>query len=516
MEVEENTMSEDELERPIEVEEDEVDIRYRSYFKYEKYDLVYKFFESGDSLRLEQKYPNMLKIDISGCFYHIYTHSISWAVKGKEIAKKNISANTLENAFDRLMQHANYNETNGIIVGPEISRIFAEIILQAVDLAILQELKEQYGYRLGRDYEIRRYVDDSYVYATSREILENVCTVYQEQLAFYKMDINKSKLKYCVRPFTTGVSDAKRQLNRLVAEFKEKHLQVNNDGTYTKSINKDMSVFTLFIKQFRSITHQFQQTYGDLNKYVLTLLLRQIRAEIKANRVPSLGLLTAYTEISYYIFSLDMHTTASYRLCSILECIVRWADTCKDKNIKQELQNRIRREAKRILDIYKNEKCEFNMNMEALNLLITLNRLIGYKLTIEQIELLFGINCNMEESYSKLNYFQICTLLYLIEKDKYYQSVKDILEREIISRFSEPQALKKSEDAHLFFDMMTCPYVEKCIGMNIIRKAMGVSESQAYKKRSELAKPKRWFFDWDKNHALAYFLSKKEYHSPYE
>lgn len=31
-------MSEDELERPIEVEEDEVDIRYRSYFKYEKYD----------------------------------------------------------------------------------------------------------------------------------------------------------------------------------------------------------------------------------------------------------------------------------------------------------------------------------------------------------------------------------------------------------------------------------------------------------------------------------------------
>lgn len=211
-----------------------------------------------------------------------------------------------------------------------------------------------------------------------------------------------------------------------------------------------------------------------------------------------------------------MHTTASYRLCSILECIVRWADTCKDKNIKQELQNRIRREAKRILDIYKNEKCESNMNMEALNLLITLNRLIGYKLTIEQIKSLFGINCNMEESYSKLNYFQICTLLYLIEKDKYYQPIKDIIEKEIIRRFPEQQVLKKSENAHLFFDIMTCPYVEKSVGMNIIRKATGVSESQAYKKRSKLAKPKRWFFDWDKNHALVYFLSKKEYHSPYE
>lgn len=330
------------------------------------------------------------------------------------------------------------------------------------------------------------------------------------------MDINKSKLEYCVRPFTTGVSDAKRQLNRLIAEFKENHLQVNDDGIYAKRIKKDMSVFTLFIKQFRSITHQFQQTYGDLNKYVLTLLLRQIRYEIKAKRVPSLGLLTVFTEISFYIFSLDMHTTASYRLCSILECIVTWADTCKDKNIKQELQNRIRREAKRILDIYKNEKCESNMNMEALNLLITLNRLIGYKLTIEQIELLFGINCNMEESYSKLNYFQICTLLYLIEKDKYYQPIKDIIEKEIIRRFPEQQVLKKSENAHLFFDIMTCPYVEKSVGMNIIRKATGVRKSQAYDKRSELAKPKRWFFDWDKSHALAYFLSKKEYHSPYE
>lgn len=515
-EVDKETTSEDELDRPIELDEEAVDVRYRSYFRYEKYDLVYKFFESGDSLRLEQKYSHMLKIDVTGCFYHIYTHSVTWAVKGKDIAKKNIKAKTFENAFDKLMQHANYNETNGIIVGPEISRIFAEIILQAVDLAILRQLKEQYGYTLGRDYEIRRYVDDSYVYATSRKILEDVCSVYQEQLALYKMDINKSKLEYRVRPFTTGVGDAKRQLNRVVTEFKEKCLQVNDDGTYVKNIKKDMSVFIQFVKQFRSITCQFQQTYGDLNKYVLTLLLRQIRTEIKAGRVPSLGLLTAYTEISYYIFSLDMHTTASYRLCSILDCLVRWSKNCKDKIIEQELQNRIRREAKRILDIYMNEKYESNMNMEALNLLITLNRLIGYKPTKGQIELLFGINCEKEDGYGTLNYFQTCTLLYLMENDKYYQSIKKTLEKEIISRFPDNQSLKKSENAHLFFDMMTCPYVGKKVGMEMICNVTGEKENTAYDKRSKLSNPKRWFFDWDKNHALVYFLSKKEYHSPYE
>ena len=506
----------DVMERPIEVEDEVIETRYRSYFKYEKYDLVYKYFESGDNLRLEQKYPHMMFLDVTCCFYHIYTHSIAWAVKGKAIAKGSTNKDTFENDFDHLMQHTNYNETNGIIVGPEISRIFAEIILQAVDLAIMRQLKEQYRYSLGHDYEIRRYVDDSYVYATSKEILEHIITAYQEQLAFYKMDINKSKLEFHQRPFTTGVSDAKREVNRMVAEFKEKYLKINDEGQYSKGINKDMSVFTSFTKQFRSITHQFQLNYGALNKYTLTLLLRQIRIELKAGRIPSQGLLTAYAEIAFYIFSLDMHTTASYRLCSILECLIRWSEKNPDKTVGQELVNRYRREAKRVMDIYVAGSSEVNMNLEALNILITLNRLIDYKLPIGQLESLFSVKIDTGEGFDKLNYFQICTLLYVIENESVYKSIKDLLETEIIRRISCKEELIKSDNAHLFFDMMTCPYVKKNVGMNLVKNCNGGSESNAYKKRAELAKPGRWFFDWDKSHALASFLIKKEYHSPYE
>lgn len=506
----------DVMERPIEVEDKVIETRYRSYFKYEKYDLVYKYFESGDNLRLEQKYPHMMVLDVTGCFYHIYTHSIAWAVKGKATAKGSTNKDTFENDFDHLMQHTNYNETNGIIVGPEISRIFAEIILQAVDLAIMRQLKEQHNYSLGRDYEIRRYVDDSYVYATSKKILEDVSAAYQEQLAFYKMDINKSKLEFHERPFTTGVSDAKRQVNRMVAEFKEKYLKINDEGQYSKGINKDMSVFTSFAKQFRSITHQFQLNYGALNKYTLTLLLRQIRNELKAGRIPSQGLLTAYAEIAFYIFSLDMHTTASYRLCSILECLIRWSEKNPDKTVGQELVNRYRREAKRVMDIYVAGSSEVNMNLEALNILITLNRLIDYKLPIGQLESLFSVKIDTGEGFDKLNYFQICTLLYVIENESVYKSIKDLIETEIIRRISCKEELIKSDNAHLFFDMMTCPYVKKNVGMILVKNCNGGSESNAYKKRAELAKPGRWFFDWDKSHALASFLIKKEYHSPYE
>ena len=57
------------------------------------------------------------------------------------------------------MQLANYNETNGIVVGPEVSRIFEEVILQQIDLNVLSKL-ENSGLKYGVDFEVRRYVDD--------------------------------------------------------------------------------------------------------------------------------------------------------------------------------------------------------------------------------------------------------------------------------------------------------------------------------------------------------------------
>lgn len=503
----------------IELDNNSIEKRYRSYFSYKKYDLAYKFFESGDNLRLEQKFSHMMTLDITGCFYHIYTHTIAWAVKGKEVAKDNINVDTFEKNFDQLMQHTNYNETNGIVVGPEISRIFAEIILQAVDLAILRQLKEK-GHSLGREYEIRRYVDDSYVYANSRKVLDDICAAYKEQLAFYKLDINEKKREYFERPFTSGVSDAKRQVNKMVAEFKEKHLKSKEgegeEKHYATAIRSDYSLFTSFVKHFRSITHQFQQYYGDLNKYTLTLLLNQIRGEMRKGMVPSQNLLTGYADIAFFLFSLDMHTTASYRLCSILDCLVRWAGAAVEQEAKQELTARIRREAKRVIDIYQADLVSDNTNLEVLNLLITLHRLIGFKIPFSQIDSLFGLKIADGTGYERLNYFQICTMLYLIENDAIYADVRNGIETELVSRLSEPKQLRKADNACLFFDVITCPYVARDICVTIIENSLGIKREKAGAKRSELAKPKRWFFDWDKSHDLTEFLEKKEYHSPYE
>ena len=500
----------------IELDDNGVEKRFRSYFSYKKYDLAYKFFESGDNLRLEQKYSHMMKLDITGCFYHIYTHTIAWAIKGREVAKANTGADTFEKAFDQLMQHSNYNETNGIIVGPEVSRIFAEIILQAVDLAIMRQLKEK-GYSLGYDYEIRRYVDDSYIYANSRTVLDDICMAYKDQLAFYKLDINEKKKEYFERPFTSGVSDAKREVKRMMAEFKEKHLKEGENKQYASAIKSDYKVFASFAKHFRSITHQFGQHYGDLNKYTLTLLLNQIRQEMNREMTPGQHLLTAYADIAFYLFSLDMHTTASYRLCSILDCLVRWAKKCSEVNVGHELKARVSREAKRVIDIYEAYTSLKTMNLEVLNLLITLHRLIELKLPVSQIATLFGLNVAEQEGYDKLNYFQICTLLYIMEDDPVYDEIRNGIEVAIMVRLSNPQQLQKADNACLLFDIMTCPYVQKATCRTVIEQCLGIKkENKKEEKRVALAQPRRWFFDWDKTHDLTELLEKKEYHSPYE
>lgn len=52
----------------------------KSFFVYEDYSNVFKFYESYRYHRAEKKYNKLVKLDISKCFDSIYTHSIGWAV----------------------------------------------------------------------------------------------------------------------------------------------------------------------------------------------------------------------------------------------------------------------------------------------------------------------------------------------------------------------------------------------------------------------------------------------------
>lgn len=509
----------EEQQKRIEICDDEIEKYYRSYFSYKRYDMMYKFFISGDYLRLEQKYANLMKMDIANCFYHIYTHTIAWAIKGKAQAKELIGKKTFENAFDTLMQHTNYNETNGIIVGPEISRIFSEVILQRVDVNVLNRLKQApFSLKLGRDYEVRRYVDDHYIFANSEENLRKILEVYKEELQYYKLFVNESKLEFIERPFVSDLSDAKQEINDLFSRVAEKWLAKDDDGKYKHDVKNEIKAFSSVVNEFRSLSHRYKQKYGAINRYFLTLLVSQLKNEFKSRKSPeaSLGILLMYIEIAFYVFSLDMNVSASIKLCRIIDYLHKWGEKCSDKTILPELENRIFRETKRCLDIYETNRKDNEINIEVLNLLLCLSRLMKTPLSRPLLDKIFSISCGKKEDYERLNYFQICTLMYIIGGDSNYEDIRTKIIEEVNRRLLVDCALWYSDNAMLFFDIMVCPYVKKQEIKKLILKVYGCSETTYGKKYKELTKTNRWFFNWDKSCSLSGLLSKKEYHSPYE
>lgn len=514
-------VEEDDEELHVEQTDDNVEPKYRSYFQYEGYGLIYKYFSSGDYLRLEQKYSYMMKMDIASCFYHIYTHTMSWAIKGKEQAKMSIGKDIFGNIFDTLMWYANYNETNGIIVGPEISRIFAEIILSRIDVSVLNTLRDGVGLKglqVGVDYEIRRYVDDYFVYANSEETLKRIFAAYNEHLEFYKLYVNESKLQFSFRPFGSDLGDAKKEISQMMNRLKDRYLQKNEILQYQRRLRSGYQILLDFANEIRSITHQFKLQYGDINKYALKLLMYQIVDEMKTKAEPSQALLLVYVDVAFHLFILDMNVSASYKICRIIDYLMAWANNSTDTNTKVEVDTRISRESKRCIDIYQAQKGKSDTNLEILNLLLTLKQTTSYNITEGSLLKIFGIDSNDDYSLESLNYFQVCTLLFLVSDNyRQYPNLKKALVRVVKKRLDSNEIFIKADTTMLFFDVMVCPYIEDKAKKTIISKCLNCNDSEKIsKKLRKFNLTSRWFFDWDVTHKVWFFLDKKEYHSPYE
>ena len=158
-------------------------------------------------MRLETKFPHLRTVDVSKCFFNMYSHSVTWAVKEKGFSKAHASKYTFEGRFDQIMQKANYNETNGIPVGPEFSRVFAEVIFQRIDLNIIDAMKPLV---FDQDYTFRRYVDDFFLFAKNPEVIDKISKCVHSCLEEYKLYPNAQKQSDFFRPFVTNITRAKK------------------------------------------------------------------------------------------------------------------------------------------------------------------------------------------------------------------------------------------------------------------------------------------------------------------
>ncbi len=131
----------------------------------------------------------LLKADILRFFPSIYTHSIPWALMGKSSAKAamgppNILRGTWQDDADMLSRSINNNQTIGIPVGPDTSRVLAEVILSHIDISLSKKFRRLNGIRYIDDYE--------FVFAIRSEA-EEVLGYLQHLLNEFELALNPSK-----------------------------------------------------------------------------------------------------------------------------------------------------------------------------------------------------------------------------------------------------------------------------------------------------------------------------------
>lgn len=186
-----------------------------SFFTYSRYNNIYRFYSSSEFLACERKYSILVKTDVTRCFDSLYTHSLSWVSNGWSASKRHTKMlrSTFGDQFDSLMQAINYRETSGIVVGPELSRIFAEIILQEVDVRLERDLVGE-GLRHQIDYDLLRYVDDYFIFARDPDIANKIRKLLEKNLLFFKMHLNESKTELHPTPIQSEMSIVKRRIER--------------------------------------------------------------------------------------------------------------------------------------------------------------------------------------------------------------------------------------------------------------------------------------------------------------
>ena len=132
----------------------------------------------------------LVQTDISRFYPSIYTHSIPWAAYGKKKVKSafKIYSGSFADRLDILVRACNRNQSVGIPIGPETSRILAEIISSRIDFEYANAFESE-----PNADSIDRLQDDWIVGTNSLEQAEKVLSVIRACYSDFGLDINGSK-----------------------------------------------------------------------------------------------------------------------------------------------------------------------------------------------------------------------------------------------------------------------------------------------------------------------------------
>ena len=251
----------------------------KSYFHYDIVNNISKFYDSYKFLNIEKRFEYLLKVDITKCFDSIEPDRLPELVYGNGInSDEEVSYDDFIYDFIRFhkeirvgLSHEDGSE-GGIIIGPEVSRLFAEIFMQQVDRRVEFLLKTKYGMENPKDYVFCRYVDDSFIAANSLDSLQFIIQTYSDALKEVDLELKQEKISlYTERPFIDGLSLVKSRLKKLIEKTFENKLstfkgfQDIQDGKYDVPTQH---YFKGFISELRVLVAEIALSSNTVNKAI--------------------------------------------------------------------------------------------------------------------------------------------------------------------------------------------------------------------------------------------------------
>ncbi|MFB1083077.1 RNA-directed DNA polymerase [Jeotgalibacillus sp. JSM ZJ347] len=436
---------------------------YHNFFRYKKFSMLTQFLNSPIYHRSKSKYDNFMKLDIQNYFDSIYTHSIEWALAGDKYSIKTGSLNTNTDDFlkaiDLICQQINYKETNGIIIGPEFSRIISEILLTRIDLNIFRDLFDV-GLKYNKDYIIYRYIDDYFIFFNNVSDMndDKIKGIISNRLKEYKLSLNDNKYALADSK-TTLEDDSIVTLIKVIDYFSQKYFETSNFDNRMKYISNFLIDFEVIIQKYPTKKQKLvRYTLKSLNKFIKTTKVERDRKLI--------------FELALHLFSHSPEYYSSrYYYTFFLKCI----EFSKKEKMDKSLLRKLDEDAFHFM--VKALKQNSNHFPKIYDLLIAM-KFLDKKISSSLL-------CSLIEKH-KNDYFSLCTIaLYILNEDKIVTKQYIIVLKKIISTLDfflknyTQKSPKKYQDAFYFY-LINDFYHYPGFNKNFITKKIHMSLKNEY------------------------------------
>lgn len=456
-----------------------------SFYAYKGVTRLYKFFESRDFFATEKKYDYMSTLDVSHCFPSIYTHSMSWALKGKEFTKKQVSVqSTFSQEFDRLMCHMNFGETNGILIGPEVSRIFAEILFQTIDIAVIESARKK-GHQFGKGFTFRRYVDDIYVFGNTRKVINDVSEIISDELSKQNLYLNSKKSELIQRPFVTKkskvINKAKAEANMFIRSFAK--IDSENKTLSPLDIHSTWRLTRSYLTRIKTLCSDLNVEYSEVSGFLIGFFCERVKKLVSVEegvksidqefQVKYKKALLVLLDVLFFLYQVSPSVQSSYKFCTSIILIVRFSKKYLI-DISTDIEHRIFELTSELIDEMHdsvNSPVPSRVMLEKINVVLSISELdSSYALRCEQLEELFLAD-------PIIDYFTIVSGLYYVGGDNSYNDITQGLLKSASEKLSDmSDLLTSSEKTYLLLDLLSCPYVPNLKKQKWIERAFTAFE----------------------------------------